>query len=468
MPFKDLREWLQKLEDEGELARVRVEVEKDHEIGAICRKVNDAGGPALYFERVQGYSIPLACNLMGTKKRFAMALEMAEEEITREWLRRTHASCLDPVVTSHGPCQENVLEGSEVDLLKKFPIPVWNELDGGPYITLPVVISRDPETGKRNAAMYRMQVHDRNTVGILMAPYRHAEMHRAKAAAEGRALPVAIAIGMDPAVLLAALAPLPYGVDELAVAGALRGEPVLMIKCKTIDLEVPAASEIVLEGEIPLNERWEEGPYGDFTGYYGGKIERPVVRIKAITHRNQPIYHGLYNGRPPTEEHIIRGLPIEIQIVEQCPIPGIKAVNLTLGGCANFNAVVSIKRPFEGYGKMMGMAILATGVGRHIKNVIIVDDDVDPFDWLQVEWAVATRVQPHRDVEILKEVAGVVLDPSIPQIEKVTGSARTSKMIIDATKFDAKDYEIACMPKVEIMEKVKREWKKYDIKLPVR
>src|SRR5574341_1650262 len=179
-----------------------------------------------------------------------------------------------------------------------------------------------------------------------MAPYRHAEMHRAKAAAEGRALPVAIAIGMDPAVLLAALAPLPYGVDELAVAGALRGEPVLMIKCKTIDLEVPAASEIVLEGEIPLNERWEEGPYGDFTGYYGGKIERPVVRIKAITHRNQPIYHGLYNGQPPTEEHIIRGLPIEIQIVEQCPISGIKAVNLTLGGCANFNAVVSIRKPF--------------------------------------------------------------------------------------------------------------------------
>ena len=466
MVFADLREFLRCLEEQGELARVHVEVEKDHEIGAICRKVNDHAGPGLLFEKVRGYSVPLACNLLGTKKRFAMALGTSDGALTEEWLRRTSLPPINPVLISRGACQENIFVGDGLDLLKMFPIPIWNELDGGPFITLPIVISRDPETGIRNAAMYRLQVHERNKLGILMAPYRHTEIHRGKASAEGRGLPVAIAIGTDPAVALAALAPLPFGVDEFAMAGALRGEPVEVVRCKTVDLEVPATAEIVLEGEILIGETKEEGPYGDFTGYYGAKVKRPVVEIKAITHRDRPIYQGLYNGRPPTEEQIIRGLPIEIDIARQCPLPGIKKINLTMGGCGAFNCVVSIEKKFEGYGKMIALAVLGTWGARFVKTLIIVDDDIDPFDWNQVEWALATRVQPHRDVEIIRDIVGCILDPSLPYQERQTGRSRTSKMIIDATKYDAAEFEVPCRPKQDVAEKVNREWAKYGIGIP--
>jgi len=466
MAYADLRDFLRRLEKEGELARVQVEVEKDHEIAAICRKVNDAGGPALLFEKIKGYEVPLACNLVGTKKRFAMALEMAEEALAEEWLKRTAAPPLEPVLVAQGACQEKVLQGKEVDLLKNFPIPIWNELDGGPYITYPIVTSRDPETGRRNAAMYRMQVHDRNRVGILMAPYRHTEIHRGKASAQGRGLPIAIAIGADPSVYLAAVAPLPWGVDEMAAAGSLRGKPLEVVKCKTVDLEVPASAEIVLEGEILFNTRQEEGLYGDFTGYYGEKAMRPVIEIRAITHRKQPIYQALYNGRPPTEEQILRGLPIEIDIAKQCTLPGIVKVNLTMGGCGAFNCVVSIKKQFEGYGKMIALAVLGTWGARFVKTLIVVDDDIDPHDWTQVEWALATRVQPHRDVEIIKDVVGCILDPSLPLHERQTGHSRTSKMIIDATRYDAKEFEIPCRPRQDVMDKVLREWQKYGIHAP--
>ena len=465
MPFADLRAWIRHLENSRELARVKVAVEKDHEVAAICRTVNDALGPGLLFENVVGYGVSLACNLIGTRRRFAMALEMREETLTEEWLTRTRGTYLEPKVISDGPCHEQVRLGNEVDLLAEFPVPIWNELDGGPYITLPIVITRDPDTGERNAAMYRMQVHGKNRLGILMAPYRHGEMHRMKALARGQRFPVAIAIGTDPAVALASLAPVPYGTDELALAGALRGEPIEVVRCVTSDLEAPATAEIVLEGEVLMDEQEEEGPYGEFTGYYGPKVKRPVVEIKAITHRDQTIYHGLYNGRPPTEEHVIRGIPMEIQIVQQCPLPGIKKVNLTLGGCANFNAVVSIEKRFEGAGKMMGLAILGTTVGRLLKNLVIVDGDIDPSDWVQVEWALATRMQPHRDVDVIKDLAGVLLDPSLPVSEKITGRARTSKMIIDATRYDAAEYEVPCMPKADTTERVARDWAKYGINL---
>ncbi|MDP2645118.1 MAG: UbiD family decarboxylase [Desulfobacterales bacterium] len=463
MAHKDLREFIHELERQGELVRVKVEVEKDHEVGAICRKVNDTGGPALLFENVRGYAVPLLCNVLGTRKRFAMALGSTEGDFKKLWLQRTGGPLVDSITVPEGVCQENIILGNDINLLEKFPIPIWNGLDGGPYITLPVVISRDPETGIRNAAMYRMQVHGPNKIGILMAPYRHTDMHRVKAYENNKGLPVAIALGADPVVVMSALAPLPFGVDELAVAGALKGEPVKMVQCKTVDLEVPAAAEIVLEGEILRDERIQEGPYGEFTGYYGTVQKRLVIEVKAVTHRDQPIYQGLYNGRPPTEEHIIRGLPTEIDITQQCPLPGIKELNLTMGGCGAFNCIVSIEKRFEGYGKMIALALLGTWGARFIKTIIVVDDDIDPFDWTQVEWALAIRVQPHRDVEIIKEVVGCALDPSLPLRERQTGSSRTSKMIIDATRYDDADFEIPCSPRADVMAKVIRDWARYGI-----
>jgi len=349
--------------------------------------------------------------------------------------------------------------GDDVDL-SRLPIPIWNELDGGPYITFPCHISRDPETGIRNAAMYRAQVFDRNTVGILAAPYRHINIQGRK---QKGPFPVAIALGLDPAIHIASVSAFPFGVDEIAMAGALRQEAVSLVKCETIPLEVPATAEIVLEGELLYDETREEGLFGEFTGYYGIKVERPTIKIKAMTFRNDPIYLGSYEGKPPQETNILMGIPIETEIMRVVPIPGIKNVHVTSGGCGSLNAIVSVKKEFEGYGKMIAMAVLGTWGARFIKNLIIVDADIDPYNMYDVEWALATCVQPDRDVEIIKAVTGCILDPSLSEYERSTGYARTSKMIIDATKHEADKFEIPCYPKKEVFEEVERNWAKYGL-----
>ncbi len=463
MPYDDLRQWLDKLEQEGEVTRVKIPVDINYELGAICRKVLDHRGPVLLFENLPGYEIPIAVNMLASRRRYALALETTPEEIHAEWARRT-VEPVEPVIVDKGPCQENVYIGDEVDL-SKFPIPLWNELDGGPYITIPTHISKDPDTGVRNAGMYRTQVHDKNLVGLMAAPYRHLINHMNKAHSRGEALPVAIVNGVEPTITIATVSPFPFGMDELTMASALRGKPVELVRCKTIPLEVPATAEVVLEGEIRPGDMREEGPFGEFTGYYGARLKRPVIRIKALTHRDNPVWAATYEGRPFQETNPLMGIACEAEILRQVKLPGIKKLLVTDGGCGYFNAIISVKKEFEGYGKMVGMAALGTWASRSIKNLIIVDEDIDPSDWTQVEWALATRLQPHRDVEILTEMTGVMLDPSLPLQEKVTGSSRTSKMIIDATKYDAKDFEIACMPKPDVMERVEREWEKYGIKL---
>ena len=461
MPYADLREFLHQLEKEGELGHVKRPVDLHYETGAVSRKALDLRGPALSFDNIRGHKIPLVVNLFATRRRYALGLDTTPEELHRHWIERTKES-IEPVIVKDGRCKENAFIGKDVDLTK-FPIPIWNELDGGPYITLPCHITKHPVTGARNASMYRAEVHDPATIGILAAPYRHIVLHRNEALKRGEPLPVAIALGVDPAITIASVAAFPYGVDELAMAGALRGAPVELVRCETIPLEVPATAEIVLEGEIDPQELREEGLFGEFTGYYGIKRQRPVIKIKAITHRNNPIYAASYEGLPPHDTDLLMGVPIETEILRLVPLPGIQKVHVTEGGCGAFNCVISIKKQFEGYGKMIGMAALGTWGARFVKTLIVVDDDVDPFNWTEIEWALATRVQPHRDVEIIKDVVGCILDPSLPLHERQTGHSRTSKMIIDATMYDAAEFEIPCRPKADVMEKVNREWANYGI-----
>ncbi len=457
MAFKDLRAFLARLEEEGELKRIKVPVNPEYEIGAICRRVLDQRGPALFFENPMS-DVPLAVNILASRHRYALALETTPEDLHQEWIKRT-AEALPPVIVKDGPCKENILKGDDVDLMR-FPIPIWNALDASPYITFPCQISRDPETGIRNAAMYRTQVHDRNTVGICAAPYRHINLHGKKAAGP---LPVAIALGLDPAIHIASVGSFPFGSDELAMAGALRGAPVQLVKCETIPLEVPAEAEIVLEGELRYDEKRPEGLFGEFTGYYGLQVNRPTIKIKAITYRNNPIYLGSYEGKPPQETNYLHGIPTEAEILRLVPIPGILKVHVTEGGCGAFNGIISVDKQFEGYGKMIAMAALGTWGARYIKNLIIVDSDIDPFNMTEVEWALATRVQPDRDVEIIKAVTGCILDPSLSEHERATGHSRTSKMIIDATRFDADKFETPCGPKEEVLEEVARNWAKYGL-----
>jgi 2,5-furandicarboxylate decarboxylase 1 len=433
-------------------------------VGAVCRLALDRGGErhnkALYFCRLKGSYYPLVVNLLANRKRYCLALECSPDEVHREWIRRTQKP-IAPELVKDGPCKEVVRVGKDVNLFQ-LPIPWWNNLDGGYYITFPCYISKDPETGIRNAGMYRTMVHDERTLGILAAPYRHVRHHFEKAHARGKPLPVAIAIGLDPSLYITTVAPFPFGEDEIAMAGALRGAPVQMVPCETIPLDVPAHAEVVIEGEIPPDVTREEGPFGEFTGYYGDRAPRPVIQVKAITHRKDLIYQASYEGLPHHETCVVSGISNEAELLRQIPLPGIHKVHFTSGGGGYLHAVVSIKKPYDGYGKMVGLAVLGTTAGRTVKIVTVVDDDIDPNDRAQVEWAVTTRTRVDRGIEIIKDLSANVLDPTMTLHEKRTSSL-TDKMIIDATKPLLEPLQPECRPQAEMMEQVLRNSAKYGL-----
>jgi UbiD family decarboxylase len=254
-------------------------------------------------------------------------------------------------------------------------------------------------------------------------------------------------------------------VDEIGMAGALRGAPVSMARCVSVPLEVPANAEIVIEGTITKGDERPEGPYAEFTGHATRILTRPVIRISAITHRNGAIHQGSYNGRPPHESLVMTSVPMEAEIKRLTPLPGIKEVNVTEEGCGAFICAVSCYKAYDGFANHLALGVLGTPSGRFIKILIIVDEDIDVFKPEDVQWALATRVQPHRDVQILNELTGILIDPSIDPADRASGYARTSKMIIDATRYKAKDFEPVARPLPKVMAEVEQNWAKYGIKL---
>jgi len=295
MPYKDLREFIDRLRSEEELIEVSVEVDWKYEIGGIVRKNLDLKGPALLFKKIKDYHTPFFTCGVSTYPRLSLALGLSEHEPIEEIISEFRKRIKNPVKPQKvvaGPCKENIIKGDEIDLLS-FPVPLWQERDGGRYIgTWHGVITKDPETGGTNAGMYRTMIQERRTLGILIARDQHIGLHYEKYRKMNRPMPVVIVSGMDPVLPLAFLTPFPAHMDEYDFAGGLRGEAVNLVKCETIDLEVPASAEIVIEGEIPLKERKMEGPFGEWMGHYGGKPRpRPVIHVHCITHRNDPISH---------------------------------------------------------------------------------------------------------------------------------------------------------------------------------
>lgn len=464
MPYEDLREFIDKIDAEGELSRVKVEVDLNYEVGAICSRNYDLGGldrsKALLFENPKGYKVPLAVNLLGTSKRYSMALDTTPDKFTEAWVEGTR-NPIKPVVVETGPCKENIHLGKDVDVLE-LPIPIWNEKDGGPYITLPHYISKDPETGQGNVGIYRTQLHDRQTVGIWAATMRHLNMQWRKSHAKGESFPLAIAIGVDPTLTLAANASFPHGVDELSMSGGLRKAPLELVRCETVPLEVPATSEWVLEGWVRPNALKTEGPFGEGAGYYGEVTDLEYLEVSAITHRNNPIHQAAYLRRPPSEVLSLKRC-WEAEAFSQCPLPGLLKLSFPEGGCVGAIAIASIKKTFDGQGKMMGMGILGTQAGRPVKIIIVVDEDIDPTNLTDVLWAMSTRFQPERDMEVIKDVTGWALDPSIPKLSQELGTNLVSKLIIDATRTVKEPFPEVISPKKDVMEIVKREWQKYGI-----
>ena len=445
--YKNLQEFIEVLSQEKELIKVKDEVSPELEITEITDRICKLGGPALLFERVKGSKIPVATNLLGSFKRVCLAFgvnsfdELAKELV--EFLEFKQAEGIlgklklvpkalrvknvFPKLVQKAPCQEVVWEGKEVNLFKLPILKCWPK-DAGRFITLPCVITKDPETGVRNVGMYRMQVFDETSTGMHWQIHKVGAKHYAKAEQLGEKLPVAVAIGPDPSVMYAATAPMPEDVDELILAGFLRGKPVELVKCLTVPLEVPAESQIVLEGYVEPFERRIEGPFGDHTGYYTPPDEYPVFKVTCITMRKNPIYPATIVGKPPQEDCYLGKLTERLFLpLLKKTLPEIVDINLPWEGVFHNLAFVSIDKRYPGHAFKVASALWGLGQMMFTKIIVVVDKDVDVQNTSEVLFYMSGNVDPERDIMIVKGPVDA-LDHASPY------PSFGSKMCIDATR----------------------------------
>jgi 4-hydroxy-3-polyprenylbenzoate decarboxylase len=453
MKYRDLRDFIARLEMIGELKRVRHEIDPYLEITEICDRTLRAGGPALLFENPKGARMPVLANLFGTARRVALGMGEDSVEALREvgkllaFLKEPdpprslkHAwktlpifkKVLDmaPRTIKNAPCQERVLDAGNIDL-SNFPIQTcWPE-DAGPLITWGLVVTRGPLKERQNLGIYRQQVITPHKVIMRWLAHRGGaqDFWEWCSVNPGKPFPVAVALGADPATTLAAVTPVPDTLSEFAFAGLLRGARSEQVKCQTNDLLVPASAEIVLEGYIQPGETASEGPFGDHTGYYNEVELFPVFTIERITHRTNPIYHSTYTGRPPDEPAIL-GLALNEVFIPllQKQFPEIVDFYLPPEGCSYRLAVVSIKKQYAGHAKRVMMGIWSVlRQFMYTKFVIVTDDDINARDWKDVVWAITTRMDPARDTVIIEDTPIDYLDFASP----IAGLG--SKLGLDAT-----------------------------------
>jgi len=459
MPYADLREFIAQLEAMGELKRVRAEVSPRLEMTEVCDRVLRAGGPALLFERPSGHSIPVLGNLFGTTRRIALAMgaQGAPEESLREigrllaalrepdppkgmretWrklpeLRQLVSKVFDmaPKTVGSAACQESVWEGSDVDL-GRLPVQTCWPGDAGPLITWGLTVTRGPHKPRLNLGIYRQQVIGPNRVIMRWLAHRGGalDFREHAQARPGEPFPVAVALGADPATTIAAVTPVPDTLGEYQFAGLLRGARTEITNCIGSDLQVPASSEIVLEGVIRPEDSAPEGPFGDHTGYYN-EVERfPVMTIERITLRRSPIYHSTYTGKPPDEPAMLGVALNEVFVpllVKQ--FPEIVDFYLPPEGCSYRLAIVSLRKQYLGHAKRVMFGIWSVlRQFMYTKFIVVVDDDIDVRDWKEVIWAITTRVDPARDTVLVENTPIDYLDFASP------ASGLGSKIGIDAT-----------------------------------
>ena len=478
MAYRDLREFVRKLESEGELRRVKTEVDPVLEIAEVVQRLrrealrgenpagkkstDDAGagaahegptpaglGPALLFEKPKGSRCPLLINAFGSVRRMELALEVENLQDVAARIRgfldmQTPQGLFDkmkmlpklmelgsvfPRSVKDGACKEVVRKGSDVNLLD-FPILKCWPQDGGRFITFPLVFTKNPETGKRNVGMYRMQVYDERTTGMHWQTQKHGAEHFRRARAknpEGR-IPVSVAIGADPATTLGGILPIPPDLDEMMFSGFLKREAVELVPCETNELEVPANAEIVLEGYVNLSEMRTEGPFGDHTGFYSLEGEYPVFHVECVTHRKDPIYLTTVVGPPPQEDFFM-GYAIERIFLPLMKMthPEIVDVSLPAEGIVHNLMIVAIRKSFPGHARKVMNAIWSLGQAMFTKVIVVVDHDVNVHDYREVVWKALCAIDPERDVQFM-----------MGPMDTLDHAARMqdfgSKMGIDATR----------------------------------
>ena len=440
MKYRDLRDFLDQLESRGQLKRIRAEVDPYLEMTEICDRTLRAGGPALLFENPKGHRIPVLGNLFGTPER--VALGMGEESVSalREvgvllsqlkepeppqgmkdaWDKLpVFRRVLDmaPKLVKGAVCQRHVLEGDSVDLADVPVQTCWPE-DAGPLITWGLVVTRGPEKPRQNLGIYRMQVIGRNRVIMRWLAHRGGalDFRDWQSAHPGEPFPVAVALGADPATILGAVTPVPDTLSEYAFAGLLRGGRTEVAACIGSDLQVPASAEFVLEGHIRPDDMAPEGPFGDHTGYYNEVDSFPVFTIERITHRDDPIYHSTYTGRPPDEPAVLGAALNEVFVpILQKQFPEIVDFYLPPEGCSYRMAVVSMKKQYAGHAKRVMFGVWSfLRQFMYTKFVIVTDDDVNVRDWNDVIWAMTTRMDPVRDTTLVGNTPIDYLDFASP------------------------------------------------------
>jgi 2,5-furandicarboxylate decarboxylase 1 len=422
MKAKSLRNWLSYLDERGLVKKTDRLIDREFEATAVIKKLD--GEAAVMMSNIKGAKMPLVSGLLFTRELIAEAIDATPKTFLNKMLEAQAAPRPVRLLPNmEAPVKEVTVKGNDINLNHMFPIPVHHKLDGGPYITAGMLIARDPESGWVNMSVHRLQVHSDRRLGALILP-RHLWYIFQQAEAQGRDLQIAIAIGVDPVVMLTSQTIASFGANELEVASALLPEPLEVTKCETSDLEVPAHCEILLEGRILAGVREPEGPFGEFPKYYGPRKPQPVIEIDVVSHRKDPIYHTIL---PATREHFLLGaVPREAVLEDRIrqSVPTVKGVNLTFGGTCRYHAVVSIKKRNEGEAKNAIFAAFASHAD--VKHVVVVDEDIDPFDMEAVEWAIATRFQADKDLIVVGGALGSKLDPS-------TDEGISAKMGLDAT-----------------------------------
>ncbi len=424
MPFKDLREFIVKLEREGAVQRIEEEVDWNLEAGAMTRRADEKGLPAPFFQKVKDYpeGYRLLGELLSNRKRVAIAMDMDSntsiKEMVHEYLKRRQ-SPIKPILVKNGPCKENIRIGEKVDLLE-FPVPYIHAGDGGRYIgTWHVTICKDRNSPWVNWGMYRHMLHNKNTIGLQAGPPTHVRRILQGWEDQDKAMEIAIAIGVEPISTFVAGAPIPYGVSEVDIIGGIRGEPMELVKCETVDLDVPASSEIVIEGKIGLRETMKEGPFGEYTGYMGGHQEqRPVIHVKAVTFRNNPILTMGNEGMPITGTHATQSVTRSAEFWEVLKANGVPVTGVYVSTEACTLLVVVAIRSGLARADDVAHSIWASRVGVSTPWVIVVEDDVDPFDLEQVVHALFSKCHPSRGIMKLERARGQALLPWLSRYEQ--------------------------------------------------
>jgi len=494
MAFQDLREWMDRLEVEGELKRIKVEVGWDREIGAIARKVLDRKGPALLFENIKDYKDTFCrkvfTNGLGNHCRVSMALGLKKDSSLRDvilTMKERLKGRKDTVLVRDGPVKQNMLRGDEVDLYR-IPVPKWHHLDGGRYInTLCAVVTRDPETRELNIGTYRGMIGGKNLIPVLLAASQHWGHHFFKYRARGESMPVAVIYGWDPALFMVSSLPVQHqGYSEYEITGSLRGAPVELVKCETSDLLVPSWAEMVIEGSISPDPSTYlmEGPFGEYTGYFGGLASpKPVIKVECITFRDDPIFQGTMEGTSPGKwsegANFVRPgyAAIAWNILESAGVPGILDVYAPqVAGSTNLR--VRIKKMYRGHAKQVANVLWGAKISNSCaKHLIVTDEDIDIFDDEAIEWAIAYRVNADMDdIVFFPGTIGSMLDPSVPLEQRDVlkyGQGKWTRVLIDATinwELERQEqYGGKCYPPVasdipqEDEELIRRRWKEYGL-----